>query len=322
MKLAPIVLFAYDRPDHLMQTLDALSKNIYASDSILYVFVDGPKNNASVDVLLRIKNVQKIVQQIKGFARLEYHFSDQNIGCRDSIIQGISYVLKKHESVIVMEDDIITSPAFLSYMNSALHYYANRPSVFSISGHSHSPNKFQVPADYVYDVFASPRVFNWGWGTWANRWFTTDWSMQYYDSFMKHPYEQLAFNRSGDDMVRMLIDERNGCSSAWDIQFTFHHFRNHAVSIVPCISYTYNIGLDGSGTHCYNSNVQHGCHEFINSNMSPKFLDVLYLDSRIMNRLYSAFCIKKRPFWQKAINTVARILGLQPPYMIKKKIYA
>ena len=179
MTLAPIVLFAYDRPDHLMQTLDALSKNIYASDSILYVFVDGPKNNASTDVLLRIKNVQQIVQNIKGFAHLEYHFSDQNIGCRDSIIQGISYVLKKHEYVIVMEDDIITSPAFLSYMNSALHYYANRPSVFSISGHSHSPNKFQVPVDYDYDVFASPRVFNWGWGTWANRWFTTDWSMQY-----------------------------------------------------------------------------------------------------------------------------------------------
>ena len=228
MKLAPIVLFAYDRPGHLSKTLEALRKNKYASESTLFVFVDGPKDNPPYELITRINEVHNIVKQIKGFANVEYHFADSNIGCRDSIIQGISYVLKKHDSVIVMEDDIITSPAFLSYMNSALNNYANRTTVFSISGHSHSPNKFQVPADYDYDVFASPRVFNWGWGTWADRWFSTDWSMSYFNSFMNHPYEKKAFNRSGDDMVRMLVDEHEGRSSAWDIQFTFHHFRNNA----------------------------------------------------------------------------------------------
>lgn len=320
MKLAPIVLFAYDRPDHLSKTLEALKKNKYASESSLYVFVDGPKDNASNERIARINEVRKIVENIKGFAEVEHHFADSNIGCRDSIINGISYVLHKHSSVIVLEDDIITSPAFLAYMNTALDVYAKRPTVFSISGHSHSPSKFQIPQEYDYDVFASPRVFNWGWGTWADCWFSTDWSMSYYNSFMNHPYEKMAFNRSGDDMVRMLVDEFEGRSSAWDIQFTFHHFRNNALSIVPCISYTYNIGMDGSGTHCYNAKCIQS-ESLLNFNFEPRFLDVLYLDSRIINRMYSAFCIKRRPLWQRAINFVARKLGKQAPFAIKKKVY-
>ena len=321
MKLAPIVLFAYDRPDHLNKTINALRNNRFASDSHLFVFVDGPKTNASGDLINRIREVRNIVEKINGFAKVEYHFADSNIGCRDSIINGISYVLNKYSSVIVLEDDIITSPAFLSYMNSALDVYAKRPTVFSISGHSHSPSKFQVPADYDYDVFASPRVFNWGWGTWADRWFSTDWSMGYYNDFMNRPYEKMAFNRSGDDMVRMLTDEYEGRSSAWDIQFTFHHFRNNALSIVPCISYTYNIGMDGSGTHCYNSK-QINSELLLNFNSEPRFLDVLYLDSRIINRMYSAFCTKRRPSWQKAINLIARKLGKKAPCQIKKKVYS
>lgn len=321
MKLAPIVLFAYDRPDHLAKTLEALRKNKYASESSLYIFVDGPKDNSSNELISRIIEVRKIVENVKGFAEVEYHFADSNIGCRDSIINGISYVLNKYPSVIVLEDDIITSPAFLTYMNHALDLYLKRPTVFSISGHSHSPSKFQIPHDYDYDVFASPRVFNWGWATWADRWFSTDWSMSYYNSFMNHPYEKMAFNRSGDDMVRMLVDEHEGRSSAWDIQFTFHHFRNNALSIVPCISYTYNIGLDGSGTHC---NKYNGIQDepLLNKNYEPIFLDVLYLDSRIINRMYSVFCSKRRPLWQKAINFIARMLGKKAPFVVKKKIFS
>ena len=143
----------------------------------------------------------------------------------------------------------------------------------------------------------------------------------YYDDLMSHPYEQQAFNRGGDDMVPMLIDEKQGRSSAWDIQFAYAHFYNHAVSIVPCVSYTENIGMDGSGTHCFSSGAQCVNESTLNSNTSPKFLDTLYFDSRIINLLYSAFSRKKRPLWQKAINCIARRIGKKPPFVIKKKVF-
>ena len=131
-----------------------------------------------------------------------------------------------------------------------------------------------------------------------------------------------AFNRGGDDMTPMLIDEKEGRSSAWDIQFAFDQFKNHKVSIVPKNSYTYNIGCDGSGTHC--AAIQNESDEqiILNTNKNIKWLDILYYDRKIINALYNAFTHKRRPIWQKAINYIARKLGLQPPFVIKKKVYA
>lgn len=318
MTHTPILLITFNRPEHTRRTIDALRVQ---QPPLVYVFQDGPRTG-NVSDERNCALVREVIEKgIDWPCELHTVFSEANRGCRDAIIFAITEVLKQHESVIVVEDDIITSPAFYSYMCKALEYYKDRKTVFSISGHSHSPSKFEVPEDYDYDVFASPRLFNWGWGTWRDRWEQTDWSFSYYEDFMKHPFEQKAFGRGGDDMLTMLVAEHEGKSSAWDIQFAFAHFANHAVSIVPCISYTYNIGMDGSGTHCHSEAAYDGV-EVLNQNDNPKFLDNLYYDSRIINRLCSVFTRKKRPAWQKAINYIARKLGSRPPFQIKKRVYA
>lgn len=315
----PIVLITFNRPDHTRQTIDALRVQ---RPPLVYVFQDGPRAGNDYDEQNCAMVRQVVEQGIDWPCKLYTVYSGANRGCRDAIIYAISEVLKTNESVIVVEDDIITSPAFYPYMCKALEYYKDRKTVFSISGHSHSPSKFQVPKDYDYDVFASPRLFNWGWGTWRDRWEQTDWTMSYYEDFMKHPYEKKAFNRGGDDMVPMLVDEKMGRSSAWDVQFAFAHFRNHAVSIVPCVSYTTNIGMDGSGTHCHSESVESIDLSQLNQNRNPKWLDNLYFDNRIIDLMYSAFARKKRPMWQKAVNYIARKMGQKPPFVIKKRVYA
>jgi hypothetical protein len=313
----PILLITFNRPEHTRRTIEALRVQ---QPPLVYVFQDGARTGNVTDAE-RCQQVREVIEkEIDWKCELHTHFSEKNRGCRDAIIYAISSVLKEHESVIVVEDDIITSPAFYTYMCKALDYYRNRPTVWSISGHSHSPEKFQVPEDYDYDVFASPRLFNWGWGTWRDRWKRTDWTMSYYDELLRHPYEMQAFSRGGDDLIPMLMDEKMGRSSAWDIQFAFAHFANHAVSIVPCASYTANIGQDGSGTH--SSIAQTKCDiNALNQNTQPKFIDNLYFDSRILNRMYSVFARAKRPLWQRAINYIYRKLGKQAPFVVKKKIY-
>ena len=314
----PVLLITFNRPEHTRRTIDALRVQ---QPPLVYVFQDGPRSGNDADAVncLRVKEV--IEKCIDWPCELQTSFSEVNHGCRDAIIYAITEVLKRHELVIVVEDDIITSPAFYVYMCKALEYYKDRKTVFSISGHSHSPSRFVVPDDYAYDVFASPRLFNWGWGTWRDRWEQADWSFSYYEDFMSHLYEKQAFCRGGDDLLPMLVNEKNGRSSAWDIQFAFTHFRNHAVSIVPCVSYTMNIGQDGSGTHCGSLNIPQQEALALNQNKDPLLLDNLYFDSRIINSMYSVFTKKKRPKWQKVINFMARKIGLKPPYVIKKKVF-
>ena len=60
--LAPIVLFCYNRPQHTEQTLRALSENILAEQSELFVFCDGPKADATEEQLKKIEEVRRIVK--------------------------------------------------------------------------------------------------------------------------------------------------------------------------------------------------------------------------------------------------------------------
>lgn len=319
MELAPILLFTYNRPWHTEQTLNALTLNHLSQKSTLYINVDGPKEDATVEQIERIKLVREIVREKKWCKDVIINIADKNITCRKSVITEVTRLLSENESLIVLEDDVVTSPYFLTYMNQALDYYKDRKSVFSISAHCPPPDKVIIPEDYEYDVYASPRIFNWGWGTWADRWNQVNWDKSFIPEFAKKKYQVKAFHRGGEDMTRMLIDEYAGKTDVWDAQFSYAHFANYALSIVPCLSYAKNIGLDGSGLHCSINN--NDTTDISKAKENPRFLDVLYLDSRIMNSIYSYFYPKKRVLWKKIINRICRILKGKNVFFIKKKVY-
>ena len=320
-KLYPIILFTYNRPWHTEQVLQALEKNELADQSHLIVFVDGPKANASEEQLKKIKQVRELVQSKKWCGSVEYHIAEQNIGCRNSIIAGITQVLSTYEAAIILEDDIVTSPYFLKYMNTCLNYYRVFKSVISISGYNLPPNRIKIPNEYKYDVYVSLRQQNWGWGTWRDRWESVDWDKNFIKDFIADKTLVEAFNRGGDDLSKMLQEEYEGKSDAWDIQFTFHHFKHHGVSIIPCKSYTNNVGLDSSGTHTINQHTSSFFNDLSMAAENPKLLNIVYEDIRLINAFYNAYSAKKRPLWQKAINRLSRILGGENVFVIKKKVY-
>lgn len=321
MKLYPIILFAYNRPWHTEQVLQALKNNELADQSHLIVYVDGPKANATHEQIGKIEEVRRVVQQEQWCGSMEYHLAEQNIGCRNSIIQGITEVLNRYEAAIILEDDIVTSPYFLRFMNTCLDYYRNYKSVFSVSGMTLPENRFKLPADYSYDVYVSLRQLNSGWATWSDRWKLINWELDFVSDFTSDKNKTIAYSRGGDDLIPMLMEQVEGKSDAWDIQFTFNQFKNHAVSILPRKSYITNIGGDGSGTHHLDKNatLKFDLDEAIKE---PRLLDVIYEDTRIINAFYNAFCATKRPLWQKVINRISRMLGGKNVFVIKKKIYA
>lgn len=170
------------------------------------------------------------------------------------------------------------------------------------------------------DVFVCLRSYSTGWATWHDRWNLVDWSMSQLDTLLGNNAMIEALNRSGDDMTDLLIMQRDGKIDSWAVRFGFSHFVNHAVAILPCISYVDNIGFDGTGTH--SGTVIGTFHNDISK--APKeirFLDVIYEDSRITNAFYNAFTYKIRPLWQKAINFLYRKFKKTPPFVIKKKVY-
>jgi hypothetical protein len=318
-KLTPIVLFVYNRPFHTEKTLTALLKNTLADQSTLYIYCDGPKENAQFETIENIKKVRSIVRKIKWCKEVFIRESKTNLGLANSIKNGVSEILKLHGSVIVLEDDIVSSPFFLNYMNNALAYYIEKKSVFSISGYNLPSSIMRIPFDYEYDVYASIRNHSWGWATWSDRWSQIDWDVLSYSSISKNLNIQEALNRGGDDVYDLLQKQQCGKLNIWSIQFTIAHFVNHAITIFPIVSFVDNIGLDGTGENCNKSLTLR--NEKLCQKEHIKFLDILYEDKRLINAFYSANCNKKRPIWQKIINRCSRIFGGERIFVIKKKIY-
>ena len=318
--LAPIVLFTYNRPQHTEKTLQALMQNELADKSVLYIYCDGAKVHATETDRTNITEVRKVVRSKHWCKEVHIIEAEQNKGLANSIIEGVTIVLEKHGKAIVLEDDLLTSPYYLRYMNEALNFYANYPAVFSVSANRPPKNMMHIPDDYEYDVFVSLRSYSTGWATWKDRWDRIDWSLDGFEEALMHPFQIKALNRGGEDVSKMLLMQKNGEIDSWALRFGFAHFKQHAVAILPCNAYVDNIGFDGTGTH--SGTVQHVYRNDLSlAQKNPKFLAVLYEDARIINAFYSRFYPKKRPLWKKVVNYLFRKMGKRPPFVIKKRVY-
>ena len=123
MKLAPIILFVYNRPWHTEQTLRALMANELAAKSELYIYADGPKPNATDEQLQKIHEVRQLIRQEQWCDKVHIVESEKNKGLADSIIGGVTEIVNKYGKIIVLEDDIVPTTGFLQYMNDALEMY-------------------------------------------------------------------------------------------------------------------------------------------------------------------------------------------------------
>ena len=117
MTLSPVIIFNYNRPDHSLRTWEALSQNELAKDTELYLYCDGPKENASDEMKKRIADLhvqakQYAIDALKAgkFKAVHVVCAEQNKGLANSIIGGVTEVINKHGRAIVLEDDLLTSP--------------------------------------------------------------------------------------------------------------------------------------------------------------------------------------------------------------------
>ena len=259
MPLAPIILFVYNRPWHTQQTVEALQKNELAAESDLFIFADGPKTNATEETKTNIVKVREYIHTITGFKSVTIKESPNNIGLDTSVINGVSEILKIYKRCIVIEDDIITHPFFLRYVNEALCLYENDKRIQMIGGFSF---KIRKPFWYNKDVMLVPRCCSWGWGIWENRWTDVDWEMKDYDSFINDPVAIQKFCRGGDNMLPLLKEQHLQKVPAWDITWDYTRNKKNGLVLLPVKTLTYNIGLDGTGIHCGFDSIDSRVHHY------------------------------------------------------------
>lgn len=246
-KYSPAIVFGYNRANHLNKTITALSKNIGAENTDLYIFSDGPKNNNDDSLILELR---KALRKIKGFKTVSIIERPINLGLSKSIIMGVSEVMLSHDRVIVLEDDMITSPYFLEYMNQALIQYECDPRVACIHGYVYPGLKHQPEAFFLRGADC------WGWGTWRDSWrlFNPDGKYLLNEIVNKNLVNQFDFNGSYPYST-MLENQTSGKNDSWAIRWYASIFLEGKLTLYPSRSLVKNIGLDSSGQNCVKSNI-------------------------------------------------------------------
>lgn len=244
MNLAPIAIFAYNRPIHLERVLISLQQNELFGSSKIYVFVDGPKNNNDVK---KITQVNKILNNYLKGLNFEIIQKNMNIGLSKSIVGGINFIfeVEGHNRIIVLEDDIVVNKNFLKFMNFALDHFENKKSVWHIGGWQYPIDFKNNKENYLFFKYMNC----WGWGTWKNRWsFFEKNPKSLITQFDMRMIKKFNYDNSHNFFSQILGNYENKIDT-WAIFWYSTIFLNGGLCFYPRKTLCHNIGTDGEGTH-------------------------------------------------------------------------
>ena len=83
----------------------------------------------------------------------------------------------------MLEDDLVTSPFFLQYMNNALMAYEDKKKVMHVSGYNLPIFTRKISETFFYRASSC-----WGWATWEDRW-------KYFEKDVDKLINQFSFKR-------------------------------------------------------------------------------------------------------------------------------
>lgn len=294
-ELAPIILFAYNRPKHVKQVLEALQQNKLSEQSELFIFSDGGKDFEDEEL---VEETRKILDNTTGFKKTTVIKRPVNFGLAANVIDGVSTIIEKYGKVIVLEDDLITSPTFLSFMNKALDVYENVDEVAHI--HSFCYAGLNLP-----DTFFIKWVGSTGWATWRKSWRLFERNGEKLLAELKEKKLTKAFDFNGKyPYTRMLKRQIAGRNNSWAIRWNASLFLNNKLSLNTGKSLIYNIGFDGSGMHS-------GSQDFYNMGLFDGELEIkkpeMIKESVDARKQFEIFYAKTNSFGAKVKRRLQRM---------------
>ncbi len=288
MKLAPVVIFVYNRPIHTEKCLSALKSNTLALQSDLIIYSDFAKDS---DNEVLVSAVRSILKTVTGFKSISIIERESNFGLAKSIQEGVTEVVNKFDRIIVLEDDLLTHPQFLEYMNTGLELYEKKLEVFEITGFSNLSLKSRSLYNETY-FLKLPST--WGWATWKNRWQHYNLN-EIYEGKLDHDLDtRKKFNFDNSyNYYQMLKMKRINKINSWGIVWYYNIFNKNGLTLHPTYTLIDQIGFDGSGQN--SRNYSYNEIRIVNRNFEFKYPEIIceLLESRKKN----VKVIKFRKLW-------------------------
>ena len=296
--LSPIVLFVYNRPWHTRQTIEALQKNKLANKSELFIYSDAAKTHKDAT---SVKEVRDYIHNVTGFKRTQIIERDKNWGLAGSIIDGVTSIVNEYGKVIVLEDDLVTSPFFLKFMNDALSFYKDEARVMHISGWN-----YPLQQDGYEETLFIRGTSCWGWATWADSWAYFEKNIQkLLDTFSDDDKYQLDYDGVAD-MWRQVEMNHVKKIDTWAIFWYASVFKHNGLCLHPTKTLACNIGHDGSGEHCGDSTM----YDYdVSHTQVQTFSSEIIENKNAMLEIQAFFKENKRSFCARCVALMKRAIG-------------
>ena len=297
MSYAPILLFVYNRPEHTRRCIESLLKNSLASESNLFIYADGDKDNTQQEAVNEVRNY---IRTIQGFKQTTLIERSENWGLARNIIDGVTTQVNRYGKVIVLEDDLVVAPYFLQFMNEALEVYKDEPKVGHIQACDFTQDS-SLPSTFLIKWTGS-----WGWATWDRAW-------KYFNPNGKELLQELEernltriFDFNGKyGFTRMLRRQIEGKNNSWAIRWNASLFLKDILSLNVGRSLVQNEGFDGSGTNC-------GGGGLYASHLYLQPLPVIPIspieENKEARQAFVRYYARTNSFWAKAIRRIKRTL--------------
>ena len=314
---APVMLFTYSRPEHTRRVLEALAGNTLASKTDVYAYTCRPKNEGHRESVEATKKVLREYESSGLFGSFTIVDKPAFRPLGPAMVEAVSEVIGEHGRIIVVEDDIVTSPHYLEFMNLCLDYYEKSDYVFSISGYSPDLDCLRGMEGDVYLVH---RACPWGWGTWADRWMKYSWDVQDYKDSMRDRALRKKLRKWNIDLpmtLDALFYEKGCMDKNWEQQFCYCQCMNDMSVVCPKRSLVENIGFDGSGTH----EVPTGLGNTFDITISSWDLKPLHIDDNLQKKYNRMFVFRTKT---KFMLFASNIVFTQSPglyYRLLEKYY-
>lgn len=235
-----IVIPAYNRPESLKRLFSYLNSAYYSISVDLIVSID---YSGSEDVLRVAEN-------------FEWHYGekliinhDKNIGLKANIL-SCGDMTEKYEAIILLEDDLIVSPAFFKYAIEAYEFYKSDENIAGISLYSYDICEVGLFRFFPYRDEYDTYFIQWP-SSWGQLWTQDQW---------KRFRQWLSLDI---DLKRLNIpDFVKTWTKSWKKYFVGYMVATNKFFVYPYVSFTNVIGAGGihfaKGSSQYSVNLYQG----------------------------------------------------------------
>lgn len=247
----PILLIAFNRPNHTRQVWDAIKKQ---RPKFIFVFQDGVRegNHSDKEKCAAVRAV--FDEPLDWDCDLKTFYSDVNMGCGRGPAAAITWFFENVEQGIIFEDDCLPHPLFFSFCEQLLALYKNDQQISFIGGTSFISKGNDISSYYL----SCGHHGTWGWATWKRTWMSFDYSLTdmteiEFEETINSYFSNKRVLEYWLNIFRNVKKNRFG-ESCWDYQFYFSTWLKGQLAVIPYNNYITNIGSDVDATHTFGVN--------------------------------------------------------------------